>query len=211
MKKNLLFLSVIFVSFCALSQKSNDPIVMEINGKGVTKSEFLQIYLKNNNDPKYDKASIDEYLELFKKFKLKVAEAEALGYDTIPKLKKELDGYKKQLANPYLIDSAQNEALVKEAYNRIANEIRASHILIRVDQNAKPQDTLNARNKINEIKKRLDQGEDFEKVAKSKNGSEDPSVVNNGGDLGYFTAFQMIYDFEDRAFKTPIGKTSDIF
>lgn len=211
MKKNLLFLSLIFVSFSALSQKSNDPIVMEINGKGVTKSEFLQIYLKNNNDPKYDKASIDEYLELFKKFKLKVCEAESLGYDTIPKLKRELDGYRKQLANPYLIDSAQNEALVKEAYNRIINEIRASHILIRVDQNAKPQDTLIAWNKINEIKKRLDKGEDFETVAKSKNGSEDPSVVNNGGDLGYFTAFQMIYDFEDRAFKTPIGKTSDIF
>ena len=80
MKKNLLFLSLFLVSFSALSQKSNDPIVMEINGKGVTKSEFLQIYLKNNNDPKYDKTSIDEYLELFKKFKLKVAEAEALGH-----------------------------------------------------------------------------------------------------------------------------------
>jgi peptidyl-prolyl cis-trans isomerase SurA len=80
-----------------------------------------------------------------------------------------------------------------------------------VDQNAKPQDTLIAWNKINDIKKRLDNGEDFETVAKSKNGSEDPSVVNNGGDLGYFTAFQMIYAFEDRAFKTPIGKTSDIF
>jgi peptidyl-prolyl cis-trans isomerase SurA len=211
MKKSLFYLSLFFVSFSAFSQKNNDPIVMEINGKGVTKSEFLQIYLKNNNDPKFDKASIDEYLELFKKFKLKVAEAEALGYDTIPKLKKELDGYKKQLANPYLIDSAQNEALVREAYNRIANEIRASHILIRVDQNAKPQDTLIAWNKINEIRKRLEKGEDFETVAKSKNGSEDPSVVNNGGDLGFFTAFQMIYPFEERAFKTSIGNTSEIF
>jgi peptidyl-prolyl cis-trans isomerase SurA len=211
MKKSLFYLSLFFVSFSAFSQKNSNPIVMEINGKGVTKSEFLQIYLKNNNDPKFDKASIDEYLELFKKFKLKVAEAEALGYDTIPKLKKELDGYKKQLANPYLIDSAQNEALVREAYNRIANEIRASHVLIRVDQNAKPQDTLIAWNKINEIKKRLEKGEDFETVAKSKNGSEDPSVVNNGGDLGFFTAFQMIYPFEDRAFKTAIGNTSEIF
>jgi peptidyl-prolyl cis-trans isomerase SurA len=68
-----------------------DPVVMEIDGKPVTKSEFLQIYLKNNPNPKFDQASLDEYVEMFTKFKLKVAEAEKLGYDTIPKLKKELD------------------------------------------------------------------------------------------------------------------------
>lgn len=196
--------------FCQ-NNTSNDPIVMEIDGKGVTKSEFLQIYLKNNNNPQFHKDSIDKYLVLFKKFKLKVAEAEALGYDTIPKLKKELDGYKKQLANPYMIDSAQNESLVREAYERTANEVRASHILIRLEQNAKPQDTLIAWNKISEIKRRLEKGEDFAYIAKSKNGSEDPSAVNNGGDLGYFTAFQMIYPFEDRAFKTPIGQLSEVF
>ena len=101
--------------------------------------------------------------------------------------------------------------MVKEAYNRIANEIRASHILIRVDQNAKPQDTLIAWNKINEIKKRLEKGENFETVAKSKNGSEDPSVINNGGDLGYFTAFQMVYPFEEKAYNTPVGTISEPF
>jgi peptidyl-prolyl cis-trans isomerase SurA len=119
MKKQLLIVLSLILSVGALAQK--DPVLLEINGKPVTKSEFLQIYLKNNNDPKYDKVSLDEYLELFKKFKLKVAEAEALGYDTIPKLKKELDGYRKQLALPYLIDSAKNEALVKEAYDRTKN------------------------------------------------------------------------------------------
>lgn len=213
MKKQILSFSFILLALSGFGQtpNSNDPIVMEIDGKGVTKSEFLQIYLKNNNNPQFHKDSIDKYLVLFKKFKLKVAEAEALGYDTIPKLKKELDGYKKQLANPYMIDSAQNESLVKEAYDRTANEVRASHILIRVEQNAKPQDTLIAWNKISEIKRRLEKGEDFSSVAKSKNGSEDPSAVNNGGDLGYFTAFQMIYPFEDRAYKTPIGQLSEIF
>ena len=213
MKKQLLsfsFMLLIASGFCQ-KNSSNDPIVMEIDGKGVTKSEFLQIYLKNNNNPQFHKDSIDKYLVLFKKFKLKVAEAEALGYDTIPKLKKELDGYKKQLANPYMIDSAQNESLVREAYERTSNEVRASHILIRLEQNAKPQDTLIAWNKISEIKRRLEKGEDFAYIAKSKNGSEDPSAVNNGGDLGYFTAFQMIYPFEDRAFKTPIGQLSEIF
>ena len=88
MKKIIsLFVSFLFVQIVA-AQK--EPIVMEINGKSVTKSEFLQIYLKNNNDPKYDKQTLDDYVEMFKKFKLKVAEAETLGYDTIPKLKKEL-------------------------------------------------------------------------------------------------------------------------
>ena len=213
MKKQLLSFGFILLALSSFSQKtiSNDPIVMEIDGKGVTKSEFLQIYLKNNNNPQFHKDSIDKYLVLFKKFKLKVAEAESLGYDTIPKLKKELDGYKKQLANPYMIDSAQNESLVREAYERTSNEIRASHILVRLEPNAKPQDTLIAWNKINEIKRRLEKGEDFTSVAKSKNGSEDPSAVNNGGDLGYFTAFQMIYPFEDRAYKTQIGQLSDVF
>jgi len=209
MKKQLLIALSLILSFGALAQK--DPVLLEINGKPVTKSEFLQIYLKNNNDPKYDKASLDEYLELFKKFKLKVAEAEALGYDTIPKLKKELDGYRKQLALPYLIDSAKNEALVKEAYERTKNEVRASHILIRLESNATPADTLAAYNRIMSLKKRIENGEEFENVAKGKNGSDDPSAANNGGDVGFFTAFQMVYPFEDMAYNTSVNSISEPF
>ena len=206
----------VFFSLCILSLSQiflaqNDPIVMDINGKSVTKNEFLQIYLKNNNDPKFDEASLNDYLELYKKFKLKVAEAEALGYDTIPKLKKELEGYRKQLANPYLIDSASNNSLVLEAYERFKTEVRAAHILIRVDPNASPKDSLDAFNRILALKKRIEKGEDFASVAKMKNGSEDPSAVNNGGDLGYFTAFQMVYSFEEVAYKTPIGSISEPF
>lgn len=206
----------IFFSLCILSISNfflgqNEPVVMDINGKSVTKSEFLQIYLKNNNDPKFDEVSLNDYLELFKKFKLKVAEAESLGYDTIPKLKKELEGYRKQLANPYLIDSASNNFLVLEAYERFKTEVKAAHILIRVDQNALPKDTLDGFNRIVALKKRIEKGEDFASVAKMKNGSEDPSAVNNGGDLGYFTAFQMVYSFEEVAYKTPIGAISEPF
>jgi peptidyl-prolyl cis-trans isomerase SurA len=188
-----------------------DPVVMEIDGKPVTKSEFLQIYLKNNPDPKFDQASLDEYVEMFTKFKLKVAEAEALGYDTIPKLKKELDGYRKQLALPYLIDSVENQAMVSQAYDRIKNEVRASHILVRLDPNANPKDTLIAYNRILGLKARLEKGEDFASVAKMKNGSDDPSAASNGGDLGFFTAFQMVYPFEEKAFTTPIGQVSEPF
>jgi peptidyl-prolyl cis-trans isomerase SurA len=208
--KNL-FACIIAVFSFTVSFSQQDPVLMEIDGKPVTKSEFLQIYLKNNSDPKYDKTSLDEYMELFRKFKLKVAEAEAQKYDTIPKLKKELEGYKKQLSLPYLVDSAQNQVLVKEAYERTRTEVRASHILIKVESNASPEDTLAAWNKIMGLKARIEKGEDFTSVAKGKNGSEDPSAANNGGDLGYFTAFQMVYPFEERAYTTAVGSVSNPF
>lgn len=194
-----------FISF------GQDPVIMTINDKGITKSEFLQIYLKNNNDPKYDKESLDEYMELFKKFKLKVAEAEALGYDTIPKLVKELGGYQKQLALPYLVDSAKNESLIQEAYLRTKEEVRASHILIKVTPNATPADTLIAYNRIMGLKKRIVDGRSFKDVAQGKAGSEDPSAATNGGDLGFFTAFQMVYPFEEKAYTTKVGDVSDPF
>lgn len=204
--KKLLFLAFsIGLSAYAIAQK--DETVLEIDGKKVSKSEFLQIYLKNNNSPKYDKASLDEYMVLFKKFKLKVAEAEALGYDTIPKLKKELEGYRKQLAQPYLVDSSQNIKLVKEAYERMKTEVRASHILVKVDETASPADTLKAWNKIMAFKKRVEAGEDMNSLAQTS--SEDPSARTNKGDLGYFTAFQMVFPFEQAAYTTPVGKVSD--
>lgn len=208
MKKHFLLLVGTLLTIATFGQ--TDPIIMEVGPNKISKSEFLQIYLKNNPAPKYDKAALDEYMELFTKFKLKVAEAEALGYDTLPKLKKELDGYRKQLASPYLIDSAKNDEMVKEAYERMKKEIRASHILVRLEANALPADTLAAYNKIMALRSRIEKGEKFEDVARGKggNGSEDPSVHNNGGDLGFFTAFQMVYPFEDAAFKTKQGQVS---
>lgn len=210
MKKQLLLALGLVLGLNVVAQKQKkEEVVLEIDGRKVTKSEFLQIYLKNNNDPKYDKASLDEYMELFKKFKLKVVEAEALGYDTIPKLKKELDGYRKQLAQPYLVDSTQNMALVKQAYDRMKTEVRASHILVKVDENASPADTLAAYNRIMALKKRIEAGEDFATIAKGKGGSDDPSAQRNNGDLGYFTAFQMVYQFEEAAYNTAVGKISN--
>lgn len=208
MKKHFLLLVGTLLTMATFGQ--TDPIIMEVGPNKISKSEFLQIYLKNNPTPKYDKVALDEYMELFTKFKLKVAEAEALGYDTLPKLKKELDGYRKQLASPYLIDSAKNDEMVKEAYERMKKEIRASHILVRLEANALPADTLAAYNKIMALRSRVEKGEKFEDVARGKggNGSEDPSVHNNGGDLGFFTAFQMVYPFEDAAFKTKQGQVS---
>ncbi len=203
-KKILLFVSCL----ATIVLHAQEEYVIEVNNKKISKSEFLQIYLKNNQNPKFDKKSIDEYLELYKKFKLKVCEAEALGYDTLPKLKKELQGYRKTLATPYLIDKQENQKVVEEAYKRLQKEVKASHILIRIDGNASPDDTVKAYSKILSIKKRIDGGEDFTTLAKEL--SEDPSAKSNGGDLGYFTAFQMVFPFEEAAYNTPIGQISGI-
>lgn len=204
-------LTTLFILNCSISIAQKDPVILQIDDVTVTKSEFLQIYLKNNPNPKFDEASLNDYMELFKKFKLKVIEAEDLGYDTIPKLKKELEGYRKQLAQPYLVDKEKNEELVEEAYYRTLNDVRASHILVRLESTATPEDTLAAYNRIMGLKARIEKGEDFASVAKGKNGSDDPSAINNGGDLGYFNAFQMVYSFEDMAYNTAVGEISEPF
>ena len=206
MKKNILLFISCVVSILLHAQ--DQDYVIEINNKKISKNEFLQIYLKNNQKPKFDKKSIDEYLELYKKFKMKVLEAESQGYDTLPKLKKELLGYRKSLSTPYLIDKQENIKVVEEAYNRLQKEVKASHILIRLEQNASPEDTMKAFERIEAIKKRIENGEDFAKIAKEV--SEDPSAVTNGGDLGYFTAFQMVFPFEEAAYNTPINQLSSI-
>ena len=202
----------IFLALCGLlsiytSAQENNPIVLEINNKPITKSEFLKVYLKNNPNPKFDKAAIDEYLNLYKKFKFKVLEAQHLGYDTLSNLRTELAGYRKTLSLPYLTDKIENEKLITECYERLKKEIRASHILIKVDENAQPADTLEAYNRITQLKKKIEKGADFGAIAREY--SDDPSAQYNNGDLGYFTAFQMVFQFENTAFNTKIGQISN--
>ncbi|MGB1384934.1 MAG: peptidylprolyl isomerase [Flavobacteriales bacterium] len=184
--------------------------VLEVGGELVTLADFKHVYGKNNRDSVYTVEALDEYMELFVNFKLKVLEAEALGMDTASAFKKELAGYRGQLARPYLVDGALLDALVDEAYDRKGTEVRASHILVSLDANASPADTLRAWNRIQGLRTRVENGEDFEAVARSKSGSDDPSVTSNGGDLGWFTAFQMVYPFECAAFNTPEGELSEV-
>jgi peptidyl-prolyl cis-trans isomerase SurA len=216
MKKNfVVFLSAtLILSGCKTSEttskKGNDgPSVAVIGGQPVNESEFVYVYNKNNSNAPdaYTEKSIKEYLDLYINFKLKVKEAEALGIDTTSSFKKELEGYRKQLAQPYLTEKGVTEQLIKEAYERMKEEVRAAHILINVNPDAEPKDTLAAYNKINELRQRALAGESFEALAKQF--SQDPSAKNNGGDLGYFTALQMVYPFEDAAYKTPVGQISE--
>ncbi|MDB0025498.1 peptidyl-prolyl cis-trans isomerase [Flavobacteriales bacterium] len=184
--------------------------VLDIAGERVSLSDFQHVYGKNNRDSVYSVEALDDYMELFINFKLKVREAEAMGMDTAEAFITELAGYRSQLARPYLVDGDLLDTMVEEAYERKGMEVRASHILVNVEDNATPADTLAAWKRIQGIRARVKSGEDFEAVARSKNGSDDPSAVSNGGDLGWFTAFQMVYPFECAAFNTPEGEVSTV-
>jgi peptidyl-prolyl cis-trans isomerase SurA len=204
--KNLLFF-IFFVNLVLSAQaQNNDPVIIEISGNKIYKSEFEAIFKKNNTDNEITKESLDDYLELFINYKLKVKAAEDAGLDTLKQLQSELRGYRKQLSRPYLSDNTLNESIVREAYDRLKKEVRASHILLRVDLDADPKDTLDAFNRINQIRESILKGADFNQTAAKK--SEDPSAVNNGGDLGYFTALRLVYPFETAAYTTPIGEIS---
>ncbi len=185
-------------------------VLMTVNNVPVYKSEFEQIYWKNKKEKVATKEDLDEYMELFSKFKLKVTEAEDLGMDTVASFIKELDGYRVQLEKPYLVDKQVNERLITEAYDRINTEIRASHILIKMDGSATPEDTLKAYNKIKNIREKILRG-DLTFAEAAKRMSEDESAKQNHGDLGYFTAFRMVYSFESAAFNTPVGEISQPF
>lgn len=174
----------------------------------VHNNEFMRVFNKNNrSELPPTKDDIEEYLDLYVKFKLKVAEAYARQMDTMPSFKNELAGYRRQLARPYLTDKSVTESLIKEAYERGLQEVRASHLLISLPGDAKPQDTLEAYNKIMGLRTRVvEKNEDFGNLAEQY--SQDPSAKENKGDLGYFTAFQMIYPFENAAYNTPVGSVS---
>ncbi len=206
-KKVLLFATMVGLIVSNLSYAQDDPVVLKINDSEVRLSEFNAIYHKNNaNNNVEDPKSVEEYLELFINFKLKVTEAKELGMDTLANYKKELNGYRTQLAQPYLTDNEVTDKLMREAYERSKMEVNASHIMIRISPESSPADTLKAYNKIMAIRDRVTKGEDFGQIAKSE--SEDPSAKTNNGDLGYFTALYMVYPFETAAYETEIGKVS---
>ena len=184
------------------------PAVEMLGNYAVPANEFAYVYRKNNSTAADygTKQSVDEYLELYTNFRLKVLEAEQRGLDTTQAFKRELDGYRQQLAQPYLTEKSVTDQLVREAYDRMSQEVSASHILIRVAPDAAPQDTLVAYQKVESVRQQVAGGADFAQLARTL--SEDPSARENAGKLGYFTAMQMVYPFESAAYKTPVGQVS---
>jgi peptidyl-prolyl cis-trans isomerase SurA len=174
----------------------------------VPTKEFLYVYNKNNfKDKKTDSLQeLKEYLDLFINFKLKVKEAEKQGLDTTSSFKTEFEGYRKQLVQPYLTDKKHTDSMVVEAYERLKKEINASHILYPISLSATPADTLKAYNQIIELRNKALAGEDFGQLARKFSG--DSSAKFNQGNLGFFTAMQMVYPFETAAYRTNVGEIS---
>tara|TARA_R110000787_G_scaffold105825_6_gene213381 strand:- start:43 stop:1656 length:1614 start_codon:yes stop_codon:yes gene_type:complete len=209
MKKGILLALLITYSLAVFSQKDTKTLVT-INGDKTTVADFKRIYEKNLNAIDNDEGKdVEKNLQLFINYKLKVKEAYQLKLDTLKSYKREIETYRNQLTAPYLQDKDFLETLIKQAYDRTKTELRGSHILIKFPRNYKPEDSLTLYNKIIKARNRILAGEAFDIVAKEM--SEDQSAADNGGDLGYFSAFKMVYDFEDAAYKTALGKVSQPF
>ena len=192
----------------ATTSTATGPAVETLGTYPVPANEFAYVYRKNNSTAADygTRQSVTEYLDLYTNFRLKVLEAEQRGLDTTQAFKRELDGYRQQLSQPYLTEKSVTDQLVREAYDRMSQEVNASHILIRVAPDATPQDTLAAYQRIEKVRQDALAGTDFAQLARTQ--SEDPSAKENGGKLGYFTAMQMVYPFESAAYKTPVGQVS---
>ncbi|MFD1163350.1 peptidylprolyl isomerase [Hwangdonia seohaensis] len=189
------------------AQADAEEVLFTVDDDPVYVSEFLRVYNKNL-DLVQDESQkdVDEYLALFTNYKLKLKEAKTLELHEKPSYLRELNTYKKQLAKNFIYDNKVTDALVEEAYDRISYEVKANHILIKIPENANPQDTLVAFNAIGKLRDRA-LSEGFETVRKEvHNGT---SVF--GEELGYFTGFRMVYKFENAAFNTEIDDISQPF
>ena len=207
MKKAFLRLIFIF-GIIGNAQEKPKEVLFTIDQKPYYTDEFIRVYNKNLDLVKDEsQKDLNQYLDLFIGYKLKVNKANKIGLQDKPQYQNELKGYRTQLAKNYLNDSKVTAALVNEGYERLKKEIKASHILISVDENASPADTLVAYKKALDIRQRALNGEDFGKLASEF--SQDPSAKENQGDLGYFTAFRMVYPFETAAYNTPKDKISN--
>lgn len=175
----------------------------------VTESEFLKVYKKNNAAQKvdYSEKALREYVDLYSLFRMKVAEANKEQLDTTASVAGEIDNYRRQLAKGFLTDEEMVGRLVQEAYDRSKQEIRVAHILILTKPNS---DTVAIKKTIDSIYNLVSKGKgDFAALAKTF--SEDKGSSNNGGDIGYFSALQTVYAFENAAYNTPVGKVSEPF
>lgn len=213
MKKILLYL--IAFTFCLhLSAQKDTDIIVTIDGEEIPVSDFKYVYEKNNpKEPSaYTKESLEKSMQLFVNYRLKVKEAESLKKDTNAAFINEFNGYKKQLAKPYLTEEGSEERLTLEAYERMKTDVNTSHILFTLDEYAAPEDTLKTYNKALQVRKRILAGEDFGQLAIEN--SEDPSAqmpqYKKGykGYLGYNPAFSFVYAYETASYNTKIGDVS---
>jgi peptidyl-prolyl cis-trans isomerase SurA len=211
----------LFTAACTTTKKSADQtstfqpqeaVLFTVANDSVRADEFMYVYRKNQADSvsrmseEAQAEAVRDYLKLYVNFKLKVKAAEAAQLDQKETFKQELAQYQQQLAKPYLVENRVTEQLIEEAYERSKQEVKASHILITVAEDAAPADTLQAFQKADSLRQLALNGASFAMLAEQY--SDDPSAASNGGDLGYFTALQMVYPFENAAYRTEMGSIS---
>jgi peptidyl-prolyl cis-trans isomerase SurA len=217
MKKSFLTICLLTFLVAISAQDINTPL-FKVGNDAVTAAEFIKTFNKNNSFSKATESELREYLDLYISFKLKVRDGIDSKIDTTSSFQAELAAYKKQSAQPYMIDKVVTEQLIKEAIERSKFMVLASHILIFCDADATPKDTLATYQKALDIRKKILSGDiSFSDAAVEF--SEDPSARDevtktgrirrgNKGDLEYFTAFDLIYPFETTAYNTPVGEHS---
>jgi peptidyl-prolyl cis-trans isomerase SurA len=205
-KSVLLTIAFFTVLGFAKAQSTIDPVLMTVGNEKVTLSEFKYIFEKNNNSAKITKEALDEYLDLFIKFKLKVKEAKDMKMDTVASFRNELNGYIDQLAAPLMKDKEAELGFVKEMYDRSLNDLKIRHIVIKLGECPTPADTLAAYNKALSIRKDILKSKDFEGAAKKL--SQDTVSGKNGGLLGFYSGMMLFYPLESQAYKLKIGEIS---
>ena len=206
MKNSPTFFAIFWLSLSFLNaQISESDVLLTVSEEPILASEFIRVYNKNLNLVQDDsQKEVESYLKLFINYKLKLAEATLLGYDKDPEYVKELRSYKNQLTQNYLTDKNVTDELVLEAYDRTLNEVKAQHVLVRVEEFE--TDTLQAYSAIQDFQERL-KNDDFESLKKEIHDGKSIFVE----DLGFFTAFKMAYKFESVAFNTKVGEVSEPF
>lgn len=209
MKKSVLFLGLsLFWGGLQAQSKLDQKVLFTVENDTVTAEEYMAVYNKNRDiGEEIDPKTPEEYLDLYINFKLKVHEAKELGKDTMPAFQREFRNYREQLTKPYLSDKDVTKELIREAYARMKYDIRAAHIMVELPKNPTPEDTLSAYKKVMALKEKVEKGASFEDVAQAS--SDDTYSARKGGDLGYFTVFDMVYPFENAAYNTRVGKISN--
>ncbi|HUQ97631.1 MAG TPA: peptidylprolyl isomerase, partial [Chitinophagaceae bacterium] len=182
-------------------------LLFTYGGDSVTVPQFLTAYTKNNTGSN-NKDALRNYLDLYIASRLKIKEAKARGYDTLPQITADLASLREQILPSYLKDEASMKKLVQEAAQRAAKDIHLYTIFISAEKDGLP-DTAAARQKANGVLKKLQAGADFATLAKEI--SDDPSAKENGGDAGYITVFTLPYAIENLVYKTPAGSVAPLY
>lgn len=204
-----MFRIIILISFGFIARMSYAQDLMTIGQEKVSVDEFLRIYQKNNQSAtSYSEKDIQEYVELFTLFKMKLQEAKRMRLDTLPMLKDDYQKYTDQLVQNHFVDKNYIENIWKAQYENMKYDVKVAHIMVKCAPNASPSDTLIAFNKLNYLKQQATK-DNFAKLATEN--SEDQSSAPKGGLLGFITAFMTFPEFEQPCFQTPIGSISSIF